>query len=62
MLRIARDRPFPSAKLSKHLEYRRAVDIDRVNDMVSGWCFAVMVVCGALLFLAFMVAAILGKL
>ena len=62
MLRIARDRPFPSAKLSKHLEYRRAVDIDRVNDMVSGWCFAIMLISGMGLAFAVMIAAILGQL
>ncbi len=37
----ARDRPFPSAKLSKHLEYRRAVDEDKVRDTIRGWSIVV---------------------
>lgn len=41
ILRIARDRPFPSAKLSKHLEYRRAIDEDKVRETIDGWTFVV---------------------
>lgn len=40
-MRLARDRPFPSAKLSKHLEYRRAIDEDKVRDTIEGWTFCV---------------------
>ena len=41
MRRIARDRPFPSAKHTKHLEYRRAIDEDKVEDTIQGWVFCV---------------------
>lgn len=60
MFIIGRDPPFPSAKLSKHLEYRRWKDENKVQETIQGWSLVVpYIVLGGGALIAFLLKVLL---